>query len=211
MIRACEDHGYVDGDACLVCGAEGRLVLDEDRRVRLSTFASGVLRHFPDDAGLALDDRGWTGWEALVETITGNYPWAEPEHVAAVVATDPKGRFERRDDRVRAAYGHSVDVTLEPTGTAVPERLYHGTAPRNLDAIAEEGLRPMARQQVHLSGTPEGAREVGARHADEPVVLVVDARRMARDGLRVDERGVDTYTVDRVPPEYVERVDGDVE
>jgi putative RNA 2'-phosphotransferase len=98
-------------------------------------------------------------------------------------------------------------VTLEATKADVPSRLYHGTAPRNLDNIAEEGLKPMSRQQVHLSKTPREARTVGGRHADDPVVLVVDSETMVRDGFEIDERGRDTYTVDAVPPEYVERRD----
>lgn len=207
MIRACDDHGYVDGDACPVCGDEGRHVLDDDRRVTLSKYLSGALRHFPENAGLALDDRGWVDDESLVDAVTDRYPWAEPEHVDAVVATDSKGRFERRDRRIRAAYGHSVDVELESTETSVPDRLYHGTAPRNVASIFDRGLEPMSRQTVHLSETPEEAREVGRRHADEPVVLVVDARAMVHDGFEIDKRGTETYTVGRVPPKYIGRSD----
>jgi putative RNA 2'-phosphotransferase len=168
---------------------------------------SGALRHFPGDAGLSLDDRGWTEYETLVDAVTGKYPWATPEHVEAVIATDSKGRFERRGEQVRAAYGHSVDVKLESTETKLPNRLYHGTAPRNLDAIAEEGLKSMGRQQVHLSKTPAEARDVGERHTDEPVLLVIDARSMEQVGFEIDERGVETYTVDYVPPEYIAQVD----
>lgn len=207
VIRACDEHGFLEGEACPGCGDEGRHVLDEDRRTRLSKFISGALRHFPDDAGLTLDDQGWAEYEALVEAVTGTYPWADPEHVAAVVATDPNGRFDRRGDRVRATYGHSVDVDLESTDAAVPDRLYHGTAPRNLDSIAEDGLKPMGRQQVHLSATPADARAVGERHAETPVLLTIGARAMEEDGFEIDRRGTRTYTVDQVPPEYVERFD----
>lgn len=205
VIRACNDHGYVLGETCPVCGDEGRHVLDDDRRTRLSKFLSGALRHFPEDAGVSLDDRGWADYGTLVDAVVDRYHWADPKHVAAVIATDPNGRFERQGDRVRAAYGHSVDVDLDPTDSEVPDRLYHGTAPRNLDAIAEEGLRPMDRQQVHLSGTPEAARAVGERHAVDPVVLVIDAAAMERDGFEIDKRGVETYTVVRVPLAYIER------
>ena len=208
VIRACDDHGYFDAESCPACGAAGRAVLSEDRRTRLSKFASGALRHFPDDAGVTLDDRGWTGYDAFVDAVTARYDWADRDHVDALVATDPKGRFERADGRVRAAYGHSVDVDLEATGGAVPDRLYHGTAPRNLDAIRAEGLRPMGRRQVHLSGTRAAAREVGSRHAPDPVVLAVDVRALRADGFAVDERGENTYTVARVPPEYVDVTDG---
>lgn len=205
MIRVCDDHGHFDGERCPVCGVEGDRVLEDHRRRRLSKFLSGALRHFPDDAGLSLDDRGWAEYGAVVDAATAKYDWAAPEHVDAVVATDPKGRFERRGSRIRAAYGHSVDVELEPTESSVPDRLYHGTAPRALDTILDEGLKPMSRQSVHLSATVEDARSVGRRHADDPVLLVVDVDAMKRDGFEIDRRGEETFTVDRVPPEYLER------
>lgn len=184
---------------------------------------SGALRHFPDDAGLNLDDRGWTSEASLIEAVDRKYDWAGPTHVDAVIETDPKGRFERTavstsDDRAerrrgyaRAAYGHSVDVDLEPTETPVPAELYHGTAPRNLASIRETGLQPMSRQQVHLSGTIETARQVGHRHTSEPIVLAIDAAAMIADGHRIAKRGQETYTTDRVPPDYLsERSESDV-
>lgn len=202
-VRRCPDHGPFAGEACPDCGASGASLLGSDRRTRLSKFLSGALRHFPDDVGLRLDDRGWTPWSTLVDAAADRYGWADGATVAAVVATDPKGRFERDGDRVRAAYGHSVDVDLGVRETPVPDTLYHGTAPTNLDAIRTEGLRPMGRQQVHLSGTVEAARAVGRRHAADPVVLSVDAAGLQADCHRVVKRGREVYTVDRVPPEYV--------
>jgi len=205
-IRECDAHGYVAGDACPICSDDGAVVLGSDRRTRLSKFLSGALRHFPDDAGLELDGQGWTPYDELVDAAGGKYDWAGPDHVAAVIATDPKGRFERDVDRVRAAYGHSVDVDLDAEETPVPDELYHGTAPENLASILEEGLRPMSRQKVHLSGSIPEAREVGSRHAADPVVLAIDAAAMQDDGLRIVKRGKETYTTDRVPPEYLQRI-----
>ncbi|WP_436907973.1 RNA 2'-phosphotransferase [Halosimplex marinum] len=226
-VRACDDHGYFEGETCPVCDDPGRAVLGGERRRRLSKFCSGALRHFPDDAGLALDDAGWTAFGELVAAAERQYDWADRERVAAVVATDPNGRFERTggsragdaaqaddpdgsDDRVRAAYGHSVDVDLESGDGPVPDTLYHGTAPGNVDAIRAEGLRPMSRQLVHLSGSVEEARRVGARHAADPVVFAVDAAAMTDDGHDITRRGRATYTTERVPPAYLtERADGD--
>jgi putative RNA 2'-phosphotransferase len=204
-VRRCPDHGVVAG-ACPDCGTVGDEVLSAARRTRLSKFLSGALRHFPDDAGLSLDDRGWVAWTDLVTAVTGQYPWADEAAVEGVVAADPKGRFERSDDRVRAAYGHSVEVDIAPTDAPVPDRLYHGTAPGNVDAIEREGLKPMGRQQVHLSGSVEEARAVGRRHAAAPVVFAVDAAALT-DDYRITKRGRETYTVDRVPPSYLRRVE----
>jgi len=207
-VRECDAHGYVAGDTCPVCSRSGSVVIRSDRRTRLSKFLSGALRHFPDDAGLELDDQGWTPYDELVDAAVAKYDWGRPEYVAAVIATDPKGRFERDGDRVRAAYGHSVDVELDAAATPVPDELYHGTAPENLVSIREEGLRPMSRQKVHLSGSIADAREVGRRHAADPVVLAVEAAAMQDDGLRVVKRGRETYTTDRVPPEYLRESEG---
>ncbi|MDG5819449.1 RNA 2'-phosphotransferase [Natronococcus sp. A-GB7] len=212
-VRTCAEHGpfATDDGTCPRCGARGTELLSGERRRRLSKFASGALRHFADDVGLDLDERGWTTLEGLVDAVERKYDWAEPDHITAVIATDPKGRFERTGgvddgsgDRVRAAYGHSVDVDLEPTDAPVPDELYHGTAPENLASIRESGLQPMSRQYVQLSESSEAARRVGNRHASDPVVLVVDAAGMVADGHRITKRGRETYTADRVPTRYLE-------
>lgn len=79
----------------------------------------------------------------------------------------------------------------------------HSTGPENLDSILAEGLKPMGRQEVHLSGRPAKVREVGRRHADAPTLLEIDAEGMVADGTRITKRGEDVYTADEVPPEYV--------
>ena len=208
-LRRCPDHGPVDG-ACPDCGAVGDAILTAERRTRLSKFLSGALRHFPGDVGIELDGAGWTPWTDLVAAATDRYPWADEAAVEGVVAADPKGRFEwdgtADGARIRAAYGHSVDVTLDPTDAPVPDALYHGTASRNVDAIEREGLRPMGRQQVHLSASVADAEAVGRRHAHaaDPVVFVVDSAALL-DDYRITKRGHETYTVDRVPPAYLTR------
>lgn len=202
-LRRCSEHGFFEGDRCPDCGGAGWVVCSAERRERLSKFVSGALRHFPADAGLELDERGWGDYEALRDAVEAKYPWATEETLMGVVATDPKGRFERHEDQIRAAYGHSVDVDLEAGDGPVPAELYHGTSLDALDGIREEGIRPMARQLVHLSGTVEAAQSVGARRADDPVVLRVDAAAMQADGHRITRRGVDVFTTERVPPSYL--------
>ncbi len=210
-IRRCPDHGPFVGD-CPVCGANGTLLLSGERRRRLSKFMSGALRHFPGDVGLTLDDRGWTSLPSVTRVAEDQYEWAMADHVTAVIATDPKGRFERTHcegtAHVRAAYGHSVDVSLEPTDAPVPDELFHGTAPSTLASIRASGLRPMGRQEVHLSGDRETALAVGRRHAASPAVLRVDAAGLLAAGHRITKRGRGIYTTSAVPPAYVTADDG---
>ncbi|NHN62933.1 RNA 2'-phosphotransferase [Haloarcula sp. JP-Z28] len=213
-VRRCPEDGFFEGDTCPVCDGAGTHILDGARRRQLSKFVSGALRHFPEDAGIEVDKAGWTGFDALRVAVERQYDWADAAALAGVIATDPKGRFERTSvgneagiatagGRVRAAYGHSVDVTLDGTDDPVPATLYHGTAPRNVDSIREAGLKPMSRQTVHLSESAAAAREVGRRHAADPVVFVVDATAMQSDDRRIVKRGTETYTTDRVSPVYL--------
>lgn len=206
-LRTCETHGCFEGDSCPVCETRGRRLLTASQRRQASKFLSGALRHFPDDAGLTLDTAGWAAWETVVERTLERYEWLTPAGLKAIVQLDPKGRFEIDDGRIRAGYGHSVDVALESASTPVPETLYHGTSPAAYEAIRSEGLNPMSRNQVHLSGDIETAREVGRRHAADPVVLAVDTAALGGAGGEITKRGRSVYTTDHVPPAALQRVE----
>lgn len=169
--------------------------------VRASKFLSLVLRHKPEAAGLALDPEGWADVEALLEAID---LIADRAHLERIVAENDKKRFVLSSDGrlIRAAQGHSLDVDLRLTAVEPPETLYHGTATRFVAAIRAEGLRPGARRYVHLSGTEDVARSVGARHG-KPVVLAVTAR-VAHDAGQPffrAENGV--WLTDPLPPHYL--------
>lgn len=205
-IASCDDHGYFDTETCPTCGNSGIHVLDGSTRRQVSKFLSGALRHFPDDAGLNLNDAGWTALDSVVDRASGKYG-IDREAVIGIIQTDPKGRFEVDDDRVRAAYGHSVAVDLAAGGTPVPETLYHGTSPAALDSIRAEGLKPMNRQYVHLSDSVDSAEAVGSRHATDPVILRVNAAAMQAADHTITKRGRAVYTTEHVPPAYLTEIE----
>ena len=93
-----------------------------------------------------------------------------------------------------------MDVELEEV--LPPDTLYHGTAKSFLDSIMEGGIVKGNRLYVHLSGTEETAINVGKRHG-EPVVLVIDAKKMVEDGYRffLSRNGV--WLTDYVDPKYI--------
>ncbi|TQQ82935.1 RNA 2'-phosphotransferase [Halonotius terrestris] len=205
-ISYCDEHGYFDSATCPTCGTSGTHILNGSTRRQVSKFLSGALRHFPDDAGLDLDDAGWTTLNTVVDRASEKYG-IDREAVEGIIRTDPKGRFEVDDGRVRAAYGHSVAVDLDSGGTPVPDTLYHGTSPDALVSIREEGLKPMSRQYVHLSESVDDAKEVGSRHAADPVILQINAAPMQADGQTITKRGKSVYTTDHVPPRYLSELD----
>ena len=172
--------------------------------VKLSKFLSYVLRHHPDAIGLELDEGGWVSVDELLAAWRRHKHPISREELEEVVATNDKKRFSLSPDRrrIRANQGHSVPVDLGLAPLEPPELLYHGTVQRVLDSIRRQGLLRGQRHHVHLSGDPETARRVGRRRG-RPVVLVVEAGRMHREGAKFYRSANRVWLTESVPPEYL--------
>ncbi len=171
---------------------------------------SGILRHFPEAAGLRLDREGYVSVEELVNAIKNwkksDYSWVTREHVIAVAKLDPKGRFVLTRGKIRATYGHTLRIDARYPLVKDIGDLYHGTQAEKLPRIMKEGLKPMKRLYVHLTSSIEDAWDVAKRRTGTPVVLVVDGAGLVRDGYRVFKASPKIYLVKRVPPKYIKDV-----
>jgi len=183
--------------------------LDEKTRRALSKKMAGLLRHYPERYGLRLDREGWasiTGLASALRRIPG-FEWVEERHILEVVERDEKGRYEVRNGRIRARYGHSIQVDpgYQPLEDP-PRTLYHGTLERNLPGILEHGILPMKRRMTHLSLTLEDAVETARRRRGRIVVLEVDTACMSEKGVPLYRAGPRVVVAPRVPPECIRRV-----
>jgi putative RNA 2'-phosphotransferase len=171
---------------------------------RISRYLSLVLRHAPEEAGVALDSAGWVAIDALMVGAAKRGMRFSREDLDRVVAESEKRRFEVDETRglIRAAQGHSVSVDLGHEACVPPGALFHGTHPGAIGAIRREGLRPMQRQKVHLSADRVTAKQVGLRRG-APLVLEVDAGRMHRDGLLFWKATNGVWLCDAVAPRYL--------
>jgi len=179
--------------------------LTEKEATRISKFLSLVLRHEPEKVGLTLEAAGWVDVDLLLSALERHGTRLTLDQLSHVVATNNKKRFAFSDDgkRIRASQGHSVDVDLQYPPQTPPEILYHGTATRFLNEIRRDGLRKMARHDVHLSAQTQVTMQVGGRHG-KPVTLTIRAGEMHRAGhiFRCSANGV--WLVANVPPEFID-------
>lgn len=157
-----------------------------------------ALRHAPDQYGLEMDREGWIDLSKFLRAMG-----ITMEQLELVMANMDKKRFEVRDGRIRAFYGHSTGERIEKKAATPPETLYHGTTPFAAFIIRREGIKPMGRQYAHLSSTPDTARTVGGRRDQNPIILTVDARKAHREGIRFYPGNEDIWLADHVPPEYI--------
>lgn len=172
--------------------------------VSTSKLLSLILRHEPQLVGVTLGEGGWVGVnELLARCAKANKP-ISLELLKEVVETSDKKRFSLSDDGlfIRANQGHSVEVDLGLSSTTPPQKLYHGTAARFLDAIWAQGLQRQARHHVHLTPKLDIAISVGQRHG-HPVILEVDSFQMHLDGQKFYQSDNGVWLVDAVGVQYM--------
>jgi len=206
MIRKCNEHGYFRGHECPECGDNGRYVLDDEREERLGRFISGALRHFPEDVGPEMDMQGWVNLDNLCNIMESRYRWSTEERLIALIDSDVKKRYEAEGSRIRARYGHSVNVNLDYPGNEFAY-LYYGVSLEEVDMLLENGITPIRQRYVHLSTSYRKANEAASVHTENPVVIEVDAETAQQNGLFFMSVNDDIVLTDEVPPEYLNVVE----
>ena len=179
--------------------------MNKKEAVKISKFLSLVLRHRPDVIDLELDSGGWADTKDILVACK-----IDLNELVKVVANDDKGRYEfHKDyglDKIRACQGHSIDVDLGYEPKEPPEKLFHGTAKKNIESIMEKGLIKSGRNHVHLSSDMYTAVTVGGRHG-EAVVFEVDTLNMNKDGYKFFLSTNKVWLTENVPVKYLKLIE----
>lgn len=139
---------------------------------RLSKAMAYQLRHHGPANGVPIDKVGFAALDDLALALN-----VDSSELLAVAEHPGEPRYEVREGRIRALYGHSIDVVIDAAiDVGAPPFLYHGSSWSALDAIVRDGLVPMQRRMVHLTNTAEEAMAVGRRKG-APLVLAIDQSR----------------------------------
>ncbi|MGQ9788333.1 MAG: RNA 2'-phosphotransferase [Candidatus Hadarchaeaceae archaeon] len=178
--------------------------LDEKQRERLSRLMAFHLRH---DATIERNQEGFVSVQKLTEVIRRKINWVKPQHIREVALFDTKGRYELDRQLIRARYGHSIEVKLDYPEADV-DVLYYAVPPDGVLQVTTEGLKPQVRKMVHLSPTVDRALEAGRIRAENPVVLVVDARRAREMGIKILRASDRVYLAREIPPQCIRILDG---
>ncbi|MCK4758251.1 MAG: RNA 2'-phosphotransferase, partial [Thermoplasmata archaeon] len=206
MLRECRTHGYFRAEECPICGEKGRFFLNQEELDIIGRTMAGVLRHFPERYNLDMDDHGWVDLKSFVDAVQirqGRFRWLRSHHILAVIDTDPKGRYQFRDGKIRATYAHSVDIDLDLPTRDIPDELFYPTTKEELDILMETGLKPSDRKRVHLSKAYENALDAGRVRDPFPIIMKIDTKAMIEDGLVIMRAGTTVFLTDEVDPKYI--------
>jgi putative RNA 2'-phosphotransferase len=178
--------------------------VNEKSLVKISKYLSKHLRHQPERLGLKLETGGWTNVEDLLTACRRNNFPISREELEEVVEKNDKQRFsfDESKTKIRANQGHSIKIDLQLLPAAPPQILYHGTNEKSVSAILKHGILKMARHHVHLSVDAKTARAVGNRRG-KPVIFVVDAAAMQKEGFEFFVSANGVWLVESVPPEFL--------
>ncbi len=174
-----------------------------DKSIILSRFMSFVLRHKPQNFGLVPDQHGFVNIQDLITVLKNRYENVHNSDVEQVVQNSPKRRFEIEGEKIRARYGHSIDVVPREAPCQPPDCLYHGTSPAMKQTIMTEGIKPMRRKFVHLSKTNQEALQVGKRKSKNPIVFTVNAKEAHRQGISFYDMELVVLT-EGIPAEFIQ-------
>ena len=157
---------------------------------------SFLLRH---DTEYKFDEHGYRTVKDLID-----HHGFTKDGLEKIVATNDKQRYEYNEDhtKIRARQGHSIPINVDLKEATPPDVLYHGTAFRFLESIFDSGIKKMNRNYVQLSENIDTAISVGSRHG-QPVVLVVDAKKMYENGVKFYLSNNNVWLTDYVDTDYI--------
>jgi putative RNA 2'-phosphotransferase len=210
MLKECKEHSYFRGTECPVCGSAGKFLMNEEELDQVGRIMAGVMRHFPEKFDLKMNEHGWIDvreFISAVQTKRQSLHWLRPHYIEAIVDTDDKGRYQLEDGKIRATYGHTVNISLDLPTDNIPDELFYPTTTEEVEIVLETGIKPADRKKVHLSKTYEKALEAGTRRVENPVVLKINAKEAIKDNIVIMQAGKSVYLVDEIPPKHLSVVE----
>ena len=161
-----------------------------------------ALRHKPEAFDLVLDEEGFADAENVCKAFG-----IDMNTLDQIVEQSDKKRFESREGKIRALYGHSISAKIKKEELIPPKCLYHGTSRKAAEMILTDGLKPMKRQYVHLSYDAETAYDVGKRKDSNPVILLIETRKAYEEGIVFYVGNERNVLADYIPSKYIKRLD----
>jgi putative RNA 2'-phosphotransferase len=170
---------------------------------RITRSLAYMLRHQPEEFDLEVDEFGYAEMDDVVQAL--NERLGEPveeEDIREAVTSGDRQRYEIVRNRIRALYGHSIDVQPGEPGKP-PSMLYVGVSRADADRAQRFGLRAGRRRFLHLALSPEDAIESGRRAAVEYVVITVHALDAWEEGINFYDRK-SLFLSDPIPTDFLE-------
>jgi putative RNA 2'-phosphotransferase len=170
---------------------------------RITRSLAYMLRHQPEKFDVEVDAYGWADLEEVIRALNERLGESVlEEDVVEAVESGDRIRYEIDNGRIRALYGHSIEI--EPGEPArPPEHLFLAVPARDVARAQRFGLRGGRRRFVHLALNEEDACEAGRRLARDYAVLCIHALEAWEEGVNFYDRK-SLFLAEEVPTHLLE-------
>ncbi|MDZ4773898.1 MAG: RNA 2'-phosphotransferase, partial [Planctomycetota bacterium] len=170
---------------------------------RITRSLAYMLRHQPEEFDLTVDEFGYAEVDDVVRALNERLgePVDEMDVRDAVLGGD-RQRYEIEGTKIRALYGHSIEVQPGQPSEP-PAELFVGVSSGDADRARRHGLRAGRRRFLHLALSPEDAIESGRRAAHDYVVITVRAGDAWEAGINFYDRR-SLFLSDPIPTEFLD-------
>ena len=173
-----------------------RLQQKEDSLVRMLCYVLGVAPH---EFGLLPDPAGWVGLKELLKALHEDPEWRHAresglQQAAQRLAPDD---LELQEGRMRCL---SRTPPRPQPGQEPPAHLYLGVRQRAYPVLIKHGLLEAAGPHM-LAVSQEDALRLGRRRDSDPILVTVQARQAADQGVAFLNWGQDWFVCPWAPPQ----------
>ncbi|MEF8879882.1 MAG: RNA 2'-phosphotransferase [Candidatus Thermoplasmatota archaeon] len=175
-----------------------------NKKTEVSKYISYLLRHNPKD--LDISKNGFASINQVLNKVRKKFPEVDREILEKITQNGNK-RFQIKNNKIRALYGHSIPVDIELEEIQDEDVLYHGTTPKAAREICRDGLKTKGRQRVHLSSSIDEALRVGKRRCPNPVVLEINVKKAQREGVCFSRATNKVVVSDEIPSSCISKKD----
>jgi putative RNA 2'-phosphotransferase len=170
---------------------------------RITRSLAYMLRHQPEEFDLEVDQHGFAEMEDVVRALNERLGESvDEDDVRDAVTAGDRQRYEIEGSRIRALYGHSIDV-LPGEPSKPPQDLFVGISRTDAERAQRYGLRAGRRRFLHLALTPEDAIESGRRAARDYAIIVVHAVDAWEEGINFYDRK-SLFLSDPIPTDFLD-------
>src|SRR2546429_7632041 len=121
-----------------------------------------------------MDAHGWVDLRDFLTAVqirNRRVRFLRQHHVVGLIETDPKGRYQFDDGKIRATDGPSKDLDLDLPTDGIPDVLFYPTAEEGSHLLMDAGLRPSGRKMVPRRRRLQAALEAGRGRIAHPSIL----------------------------------------
>jgi putative RNA 2'-phosphotransferase len=173
--------------------------------MKLIHIMAHALRHDPAKYGLEPDPEGWVSFDDLIIAIRfERNDWLDvtQRDIERLLNAMEPDRFEIIGPKIRAVYGHSINLEKPPPIQNPPEALFHGTSADYVAEIMAKGLLRIRRRFVHLSSDLDWVLRFVA-NKERWVVLQILTSVACAEGISFRRANRHVWLADSIAPRFL--------